>query len=230
MADISYSSISGSRTGPYSGSASATITATNDACKYLGYQKAGDSPNYRSSTGNFLSSETFTGVGFSLSGVGPAAGNYSSTPSARGYAQVASTGPTYGSYKTFSVYLPAYVAPVTLDPGEGSGGTDNVNATYGSAMPAITIPTRQGYAFRGYFSEQDGAGTKYYNEDGTSARTADFDKATTLYAFFEAMSILHVKDGETIRTITNIQAVENGTVRKIIGCYSVENGVVRQGV
>ena len=97
-------------------------------------------------------------------------------------------------------------------------------------MPAITTPTRQGYAFAGYFSGEGGAGTKYYNEDGSSAANADFDADTTLYAHWEAMSILHVAEGGETKTVTNIQTVEGGTVRKIIGCYSVQDGVVRQGV
>ena len=69
---------------------------------------------------------------------------------------------------------------VTLNKNEGTGGTDSVNATYNSAMPAITsLPTRENYDFAGYF---DANGTKYYNEDGTSAKTWDKTSDTTLYA------------------------------------------------
>ena len=125
--------------------------------------------------------------------------------------------------------IAAYSCTVTLNKQSGSGGTNSVTATYGSAMPSITPPTRQGYEFLGYFTSTSG-GTKYYNANGTSAKTADFTANRTLYAQWKVLSILHPVSGGTERTITNIKAVENGTVRNIISCYSVKDGVVRQGV
>ncbi len=74
---------------------------------------------------------------------------------------------------------------VTLNPQSGTGGTTSVTATYGSAMPAITKPTRTGYTFNGYFDATSG-GTKYYNADGSSARTWNKTAATTLYAQWTA--------------------------------------------
>ena len=73
---------------------------------------------------------------------------------------------------------------VTLDDQGGSGGAiDGGKATYGSDMPALAIPTRVGYTFKGYFTEPAGAGTKYYNQDGTSAKQWDIaNNVTTLYA------------------------------------------------
>jgi uncharacterized repeat protein (TIGR02543 family) len=50
---------------------------------------------------------------------------------------------------------------VTFDKQGGKGGTDNVTATYDSAMPTITIPNRAGLAFDGYYTEPNG-GSKYY--------------------------------------------------------------------
>ncbi len=82
----------------------------------------------------------------------------------------------------YSVYLNA------------NGGTELgndwsiISARFGEAMPALNepeahfIPERTNYVFTGYFDAQTG-GTKYYNADGTSARS--WDKAennTTLYA------------------------------------------------
>ena len=43
------------------------------------------------------------------------------------------------------------------------------------------MPTRTGYTFNGYFDATSG-GTKYYNANGTSARTWNKTAATTLYA------------------------------------------------
>ena len=70
---------------------------------------------------------------------------------------------------------------VTLNPQSGTGGTTSVTATYGSAMPAITKPTRTGYTFNGYYDATSG-GTQYYEADGSSARTWNKTSNTTLYA------------------------------------------------
>ena len=71
---------------------------------------------------------------------------------------------------------------VCLDQQDGIGGTTNVTATYGSTMPAITVPTRPGYEFRGYWTEKDGGGMLLYHASGMSARKWDITSATTLYA------------------------------------------------
>ena len=78
---------------------------------------------------------------------------------------------------------------VTLDKQNGSGGDDSVTATYDSAMPSATAPTRTGYTFHGYFTEANGEGTKYYNADMSSAHIWDkANNTTTLYAHWTANS------------------------------------------
>ena len=57
-------------------------------------------------------------------------------------------------------------------------GTASVTATFDAAMPAATMPHATGYAFEGYF---DDAGTKYYDADGSSARTWDKPSNATLH-------------------------------------------------
>ncbi len=75
---------------------------------------------------------------------------------------------------------------VTLDRQSGRGGTSSTTATYDAAMPAITLPTRTGYTFQGYFAQPKGAGKQYYDKNGNSAATCDFYAATTLYAHWKA--------------------------------------------
>ena len=70
---------------------------------------------------------------------------------------------------------------VTLDRQSGTGGSASATATYGSAMPSATMPTRTGYTFNGYFDATSG-GTKYYNANGSSAKNWDKTSNTTLYA------------------------------------------------
>ncbi|MBQ9430190.1 MAG: SUMF1/EgtB/PvdO family nonheme iron enzyme [Kiritimatiellae bacterium] len=73
---------------------------------------------------------------------------------------------------------------VALDRYGGSDGTSSVTATYGSAMPSITPPTRTGYSFGGYYTSTDGYGTQYYTGSGASARMWDKTSGTTLYAWW----------------------------------------------
>lgn len=75
----------------------------------------------------------------------------------------------------------AIQSAVTLNANGGTDGTASVTATYGQAMPSATMPTREGHTFNGYFTATSG-GTKYYNADGTSARTWNKTANTTLYA------------------------------------------------
>ena len=85
-----------------------------------------------------------------------------------------------------SVYecLPKYET-VTLDQQSGTGGTTSVDAYFNEPMPSITLPTRSGFAFGGYFSSTNGTGTKYYNADRTSAINYPAENGpTTLYAYW----------------------------------------------
>lgn len=76
---------------------------------------------------------------------------------------------------------------VTLDDNGGSGGSGTITATYGSPMPVITLPTRTGYTFNGYWTGKTTQSTKYYDANGSSLK--NWDKAgntTTLYALWTA--------------------------------------------
>ncbi|MBP3284546.1 MAG: InlB B-repeat-containing protein [Clostridia bacterium] len=76
---------------------------------------------------------------------------------------------------------------VTLDQQGGSGGTTSVTATYGSAMPSITVPTKTNYRFLGYYTGTNGTGTQYYTSTGISIKNWDKTTATTLYAAWKSV-------------------------------------------
>ncbi len=84
---------------------------------------------------------------------------------------------------TFNLYAKwtANTYTVTLDRQNGSDGTTSVSATYDSAMPGATAPTRTGYTFTGYYDAKSG-GTKYYDANMSSANIWDKPNAATLYA------------------------------------------------
>ncbi|MBP5723960.1 MAG: InlB B-repeat-containing protein [Bacteroidales bacterium] len=79
-------------------------------------------------------------------------------------------------------------------------GTTSVIATYGSAMPSITLPKRTGYTFGGFYTNSGGSGTQYYTANGASARSYLLTSNTTLYAKW-------TKDTYTITYVNN-----NGTI------------------
>lgn len=89
----------------------------------------------------------------------------------------------YGTNQTLTASWIAKEYTVNFDKQLGSGGSDSARATYDAAMPTITLPTRTGYTFSGYYSQPNGGGTQYYAANGTSARTWNIDaESTTLYA------------------------------------------------
>ncbi|MBR3797979.1 MAG: InlB B-repeat-containing protein, partial [Bacteroidales bacterium] len=72
---------------------------------------------------------------------------------------------------------------ITLDnQGATTAGTETVEATYGEDLQTITVPTKTGYTFGGYYTGTNGSGTQYYFDDGTGVMRSDFEVATTLYA------------------------------------------------
>lgn len=91
-------------------------------------------------------------------------------------------------YVTLYAVWEANTYTVNLDHNNGSGKKDVITATYGKDMPSVdkngitlTAPTKTGYIFDGYYS-QDG-NTKYYNGDMTSAsKWTGTNPDQTLYA------------------------------------------------
>ena len=66
-------------------------------------------------------------------------------------------------------------------------GTGEVEATYGAALPAISVPSKTGYIFGGYYTGENGTGTQYYNENGVGNTWAEAAN-TTLHAKWTGIS------------------------------------------
>ncbi|NCB66879.1 MAG: hypothetical protein EOM48_12040, partial [Bacilli bacterium] len=97
---------------------------------------------------------------------------------------------------------------VSFDKQEGGDGTDSLSATYDSAMPAATAPTRTGYTFGGYYDGTSGTGNQYYNATMQSMRNWDKVNATTLYAKWVSTVTFDGQDATAeadpaARTVTN---------------------------
>ena len=147
-------------------------TISADATSYTilytlngGTLPSGYPTNYTITTNTFsLSNPTKTGYTFS-----GWTGSNGSTPQTSVSIAKGSTG-----NKSYTANWTANSYTVKLNKNNGTGDSDSVSATYGSAMPSATMPTRTGYTFSGYF---DSNNTKYYNANGTSAK--NWDKAGT---------------------------------------------------
>ncbi|MGI6737111.1 MAG: InlB B-repeat-containing protein [Anaerovoracaceae bacterium] len=86
---------------------------------------------------------------------------------------------------------------VALNPNGGAGGTESVEAIYGSDLPEIgSLPVRNGYRFLGCYDEKTG-GTQYYDENGHGVRTWDRNSDGELYAHWSPVeySISYILNG-----------------------------------
>ena len=87
--------------------------------------------------------------------------------------------------KTLYSKWSANTCTVTFDKQSGTGGSDNVNATYGLAMPSAIAPTKNGYTFIGYW-DATSDGVQYYNNFMGSVQIWDKTSNDTLYARWTA--------------------------------------------
>lgn len=132
------------------------------------------------------------------------------------------TASTYSSTATVSVSVAAATFTVTFNPNGGTVETASKTVTYGQTYGEMPTPTKSGYATTGWFTEAEG-GTEIKSTD-----TVEITGNITLYAQWEALSIVRVVRNGEVTTITKIYAVRRGTVSKIVGLYAVIGGVVKQ--
>lgn len=145
------------------------VNANNDAITAYGF-KWGTTD--ACSSGTVTASNLGAGTTFSASQTGLTNGTtyYYKAYATNGF------GTTYGSVQSFRT---KYVTTVTLNPQGGTGGTESVTATEGSAMPSgKTAPGKTGYTFGGYYANAGGSGTQYYSATMTSAHNWDVAAST----------------------------------------------------
>ena len=96
---------------------------------------------------------------------------------------------------------------VTLDPQGGEGGTTHTTAILGQKLPnGLTAPTKEGYEFKGYYSNanqdyyesigQDYGGKQYYDKDMVGVADWDYTySGVTLYAHWAPATFIVTFDG-----------------------------------
>lgn len=109
-----------------------------------------------------------------------------------------------------------------FDASPGTTPTASKTVTYGEKYGELPNPTRSGYAFLGWFTEDDA--------QITADDTVDITEDITIYAKWEPMSIIRKVENGEVTTFTKIYAVKGGTVKQVLGIYTVKNGTVKQCV
>lgn len=134
-----------------------------------------------------LTLNSFTKVGHAFSGW-----NYGGHTYADGEV-VSNLTTVAGREVTFTAVWSANTYTITLDAGEAdTPGTASVQATYGSAFPSpITLPTRFGYRFKGYYTQEEGAGDPCYLANGNPC-TSSLSSNATIYAWWEQIPVYNV--------------------------------------
>ena len=93
--------------------------------------------------------------------------------------------PVTSTWSSFKASYSPNLYELTLNQQGGSGGRTSVYATYNSPLPSITVPTRTGYTFQGYYTSQSGNGTKYYDANGAGCISKYTQTSgRTLYAYW----------------------------------------------
>lgn len=75
---------------------------------------------------------------------------------------------------------------VTFEKEGGYGGTSSIYISYGYYPSSIDVPYKDGYKFGGYYTNSDGFGTQYFDENGVATRTWYISSSYyTLYAYWQ---------------------------------------------
>ena len=107
---------------------------------------------------------------------------------------------------------------ITLNSNGGTGGLSSVQNPYNRAMPTISssnLPTRDGYTFQGYYdTSASTGGNKYYNANGTSAKTfTNKNDSLVLYARWAlSQKPVNISKGTGL---SNVYVSSNGNVTDV---------------
>ena len=116
---------------------------------------------------------------------------------------------------------------IILDMESGTGGTEMIYVNYNdgfylnntdgvlsnkmtTSTNALTIPTRVGYTFGGYYTGQNGAGTQIIDSTGkitSSASSTQFNTDEVLYAKWEQAPGLFDASGNVVKTWSELEAL-----------------------
>lgn len=106
---------------------------------------------------------------------------------------------------------------LTFNRQSGSGGSATATATYNTTVPNISVPTRAGYTFGGYYTSTNGSGTQYYNASGTGLRAWTTDSGATLYAKWTAIPTTLTTSTSTVSVSPGDSTYKSGWIKLNLG-------------
>ena len=116
---------------------------------------------------------------------------------------------------------------VTFDKQGGEYGSDAAIATYDQRFPVADAPKRDGYTFKGYYTEKNGAGTQIYNENMASDIIYKYTNNVTLYAHWvddilpQVELTVNISDWTNQKVILTAEASDYGVGLKSLYIYKI---------
>ena len=98
---------------------------------------------------------------------------------------------------------------IKFDKQEGSGGTNSIKVSTGNKPGNISIPSKTGYTFLGYYTEENGGGDQYYDSDGKALIVFNQSQNITLYAHY----IINYLTYESLLTDNKVNGALKGSLR-----------------
>ncbi|MBO5889059.1 MAG: InlB B-repeat-containing protein [Clostridia bacterium] len=113
----------------------------------------------------------------------------------------------YYDYEIFVVYI-GELRNIYFYDGSEQIGNKQIRAN--SYLPKVTVPTKEGYTFAGYYTSPNGEGTQYWDSNGRPVAKSPSNPQTTYYAYWitDAKTITYLPNGGTVSSAT--QSVTNG--------------------
>jgi len=116
---------------------------------------------------------------------------------------------------------------VTFDKQGGEYGSDSAIATYDQPFPIADASKRDGYTFKGYYTEKNGAGTQIYNENMASDIIYKYTNNVTLYAHWvddilpQVELTVNISDWTNQKVILTAEASDYGVGLKSLYIYKI---------
>lgn len=106
---------------------------------------------------------------------------------------------------TIYAYFTADTYTITFDKqgGRSDIGTDTAIATYDEYFPKADRSVKEGYTFKGYYTQKDGKGIQHYNEHMASSGIYPYTSDITLYACWVDETCPDVTLSVTFKSWTN---------------------------
>ena len=119
-----------------------------------------------------------------------------------------------------SIYIDDFTTDIILKYCDGTNDFEVIEAEYNEMLPnEIAAPYRTGYTFLGYYSEENGNGTRYYDGQMNGVRWTQDTEEFTLYAHWKANTYKiiykNLVSGMSVYTTTYTYGVGLSTMPKI---------------